>query len=445
MSSWIKSAISIALATLITVGVVNINGIAAAIVPGVNERISLRPNGLLPSGSSSWNYIAPNGKMLVYTSSAINILPSGGRGVFIYNFTTGTTNRVNVSTAGVVDNGGSTTYSEGISATGRYVIVNSQASNFIDGTTIPTTHRQLYLRDTVTSTTTLITQSSDGAISNGSSSEGMGVSSDGRFVLFGSNATTLHPDSTDGKKRLYMLDRTDNSLTLIDRRTDGTVATNNYWGVDASMSCDGSIIAFSNEDNLIVGDTPTGRVDLYLLDRRGATDKLTNLTRNANYFAASASVSCNGDYVGFESKATNLDQTVSVPVVNNRPYVYDRVNNSYHFVAMTSSNAVMTQAVCGTTNGSPCVRISDTGVATFVANTTLLTGHSGSQVYIRDIHSGTTELVSKNSSGVESDGSGMYDPTITADSAKITYSSNATNLLPGSNGHSHVFTSLTGY
>lgn len=81
----------------------------------------------------------------------------------------------------------------------------------------------------------------------------------------------------------------------------------------------------------------------------------------------------------------------------------------------------------------------------FSANDSTLTGASGDQIYMRDIYTGITELVSKNSSGVVANG-GSYDPYISADGKIVAYPSGATNLISGdTNSSVDIFTSLTGY
>jgi Tol biopolymer transport system component len=269
-----------------------------------------------------------------------------------------------------------------------------------------------------------------------------------------SNSSNLHPDSTDGIPHLYMSDKSDNSLSILDRKPDGTVgSTNASWAPQAAMSCDGSLIAFQypgSAGGLVAGDT-SSQVNVYLLDRRGNTDKISNLTATANSAAMGPSISCNGDFIGFKSRATNLDPSVSMTFGSNtyRPFIYDRVNGVYHLAAITTSNtAIDYSQICGASaDTSPCVQISDTGVGVFAVDYPDLTGVSGKQIYLRDIYSGTTELISKNSSGVASNTAGYNGkPTISSDSKIVVYGSDASNLVTGDSNNAYdVFTSLTGY
>lgn len=420
---------------------------ASATVPGVNQRINLSYTGS-QTLSGGGGIVSANGRMVVY-SGASNTLPSGGYGVFTRNLDSGAVTRINASASGVVANTGVT--ADNISGSGRYVLFHTTASNLIDGTTITSSVAQLYLKDTVNGATTLISQTPSGVMSNGTKNIAVGVSSDGRFVAFTTNATNLSPDSTDGTPHLYMVDRVNNSLSIIDRKTDGTVAaTSNTWWPKGAMSCDGSMIVFQHPSNLIVDDsTYQSHLSIWLLDRRGNDERIANLSKIDNAAMSLPSISCNGDYIGFRSDATNIDPSVSVPYSYHayRPYVYDRVNGVYHFVAVTTSGVAVSTPICGTAYDYDyrCVQVSDNGVATFHATDSALTGNSGSQVYIRNINAGTTELISRDGVGSPGNGDSSY-PSISADGRLIVYGSNATNLVPGdTNGNTDVFSSQTGY
>lgn len=413
---------------------------ALATVPGTNEIVSKTYTGGLGNNGSNTAIISPDGRTVVFKSSATNILASGGAGIFSRDLATGNISRISTSTSGSISDNPSSTIPTEVSATGRYVMFISRASNLIDGSPTSTTYSQVYLRDTKDSTTELISQSLSGVLSNGSVNYSVGVSSDGRFVSYYSNATNIHADATDGKAHLYMLDRVDNTLTLLDRKTDGTLGSSNFLSAD--MSCDGAIIVFEYGSNLIVGDTYSGHVDVYVLDRRGVEEKLTNLTKSANAAVQGPTISCNGDFIGMDTRANNLDPTISVTSGYRRPHAYDRVNESFHYLAVTTGGSSISSNVCVDYG---CTRISDGGLAVFKANSSALTGVSGDQVYIRDIYTATTQLLSIDAAGNHGNAS-HYGARITAAGTMVAYESNSTNLVAGdTNNETDAFTSLTGY
>jgi hypothetical protein len=246
----------------------NFGGEASATVPGINTLISVNTSGTADG--------------------------STGDNAYLRNLATNTTSLISVSTSGTQND--STTAADAISETGRYVIMESTATNLVDGTTISGGHYQEYLRDTKNNTTSLLTEDTSGNPGNGDSS-GFGVSYDGRFVLIGSNATNLNGGLTDGHYHYYLLDRNTGTFTAVDKKYDGTHPATS-GSLQASMSCDGSIIAFVDSAQLTTQST--SHYDIYLYDgRNGAT--LTNLTASTNGAAMNPSVSCNGDYVGLAS------------------------------------------------------------------------------------------------------------------------------------------------
>lgn len=431
---------------VIGLGSLSLNDFVSALVPGINQRVSLTSSGNQSSTGGTNGLLSPDGKFVVFRGGT-SIMPSGGSGLFKRNIATGVVERVSVSNSGVIADASVTP--EDVSYTGRYVLFRSKATNLIDGRTVASTVDQLYLRDTLGLTTTLVTQNLAGALSDSTWHESIGVSSDGRFVGFVAyNATNLNTDSTDGSARMYMLDRLENTLDIIDRKPDGTLATaNSAWPPVAKMNCDGSMIAFQYGTD--IASTGSTKVDTYLLDRRGASDKIIPISKQGNQAGYAPSISCNGDYIGFKSGSNNLDPTVTITYGGTyRPYVYNRINDSFHLAPITTSGAPIGYSdVCGATASTrSCVEISDNGIASFVVNDASLTGASGKQVYIRNIGTGTTELISRNSSGVPASTPYFSDrTTMSADGRVVLYSTDANNLVTGdSNGQYDVFLSQTG-
>lgn len=426
-----------------------VNSATAAVVPGVNSLASYPYQGTYADGHTTGGLMSADGTAVILTTSATNISPLGS-GVYIRNLVTGETKRLDTSDSGVYAN--QTISPLAISATGRYVVFRTSATNLIDGTTVNTspTTPQLYLRDTKLDKVTLISKDPLlGTISDKTIDNSLGVSSDGRFITFLTRATNLHPDATNGRTNLYMFDKLENTLSILNRKTNGEVVSSSSWSPVGAMSCDGSLIVFQPAGNLIHGDTSSGHADVYLLDRRGATDKLTNLTKFANAAALVPTISCNGDYIGFQSLATNIDPTIEVPSEYQayRPYVYDRINQTYHFMAVRASGAASDRQLCSPGGSLPsCLKISDTGLAIFTDEDALLTGAEKRQLYLWDINNpGAVELVSRNFQGDAANGDVWRDTfSISADGRKVSYGSSATNLVSNSGNKYGVYTSLTG-
>ena len=89
--------------------------------------------------------------------------------------------------------------------------------------------------------------------------------------------------------------------------------------------------------------------------------------------------------------------------------------------------------------------LSDNGQVIFNTNDSSLTGVSGNHGYIRDISTGVTELVTKNSSGVAANANAGVG-SITADGSSLLIVSSSSNLVTGdTNNKSDIFLAPTGY
>lgn len=438
---------------IVVFGLVYASTKASAIVPGDNQRVSLMYNGQqTPSNyGSPESILSADGKKVVFRSQSPNIIQGGGPGIFERDLATGSVIKINVSASGVQQTG-DLYIPKAVSSNGRFVLFIAEAPNLIDGQTTDTAHWQLYLRDTLLSTTTIVTKSVTGVISNGSDyPTSLGVSSDGRFIVFTSNATTLDSEAVDGHEHIYRLDTLNNQLSLIDRKTDGSLGMITTSTVpEGGMSCDGSLIAFQYPSNLVVGDNTNPHTNIYLLDLRSGTH-LTNLTKDDQATNQWPTISCNGDYVGFVSTASNLDSTYSGYQGQFLPYVFDRMSGKSHLVAIASSGGVPSGVVCSGLSsyaGSGCrIGLSDTGLATFTSSNTSLVGSAVAQAYLTNIYSGTTELLSKSANGDPGDSTMSSEyPRLSRDGTLASYASLASNLVSGdTNSQIDAFISRTGY
>jgi len=199
----------------------------------------------------------------------------------------------------------------------------------------------------------------------------------------------------------------------------------------------------------LTGESTSNPIGIYLLDRRG-NDRLTFVTSSSNSATLGPNISCSGDYVGFLSKATNLDTSITDTSMNNyHAYAYNRVDNTFSVVDESSSgNAGNIGVLFYPLSGQEqYMQLSDNGAAVFKSPATNLASGATSgdnEIYFRNLNTGTTELLSANSSGVAGN-SDSKAPTITSDGKIGTYQSVATNLVTSdTNGYQDLFSSETG-
>ena len=420
---------------------------ASATVPGNNTLVSYASSATTAVGGGH-PLMSADGKFYAFVSDNTSIVPNDTNNktdAFLRNLETGAVERVTVSTSGAQINSSFTLYD--ISATGRYITFQSMATNLIDGATISTSYPQLYLRDTVTDTTTLLSKNpTTGDPGNGAHGS-YGISSDGRFVLVNTDSTNLGTTVTNTFKgyNLFLLDRQDGSFKMVNDRTDGVQPERTSFQFDADMSCDGSLIVFTDIANLIAGTSDPGGVDVYLLDLRNG-EKLSNITHNAGGEGITPRISCNGDYITLQSPSASLDTSVSIGGYFCT-FLYSRVSGTFKMIDKSTSGTVSNQY--NSSFPSPTRErgsVSDTGVVAFESSATNLTGISvsGRQIYLYNPTTDTTELLSQYS-GVAANASSQL-PSISYDGRKASFGTAATNMasITDTNGYEDAFVAQTG-
>jgi Tol biopolymer transport system component len=337
---------------------------------------------------------------------------------------------VSASSSGGQANG--TSAWSAISADGRYVAFFSDAFNLVPGDTNLQT--DVFLRDLHTGTTELVSLDSSGAQGNGFSYN-PSISVDGRFVAFESHASNLVPGDTNSDWDIFVRDRQSGTTELVSLDSNGVQG--NSASLVASISADGSYVAFySYADNLVQGDTNL-KVDVFVRDRLTSTTERVSVSSNGaqgNNVSDTPSISADGRYVAFESLASNL--VVGDTNLQGDVFVRDRLTGTTERVSVSSSGLQG--------NGKsqyPSISADGRYVAFTSSATNLVSADTNGawDVFVRDRLTGTTTRVSKDSSGVQGNGTSDY-PSISSDGRYVLFSSAATNLVAGdTNGVRDIF------
>ena len=323
--------------------------------------------------------------------------------------TTAGTVRVSVSSS--QKEGDRPSWTAGISANGRYVAFTSQATNLVPGDT--NERQDAFVVDRRTGRTQRVSVSSGGAQAKPTGnpdggSAALGISADGRYVLFRSDASNLVPGDRNGKSDAFVRDR----ATAKTRR----VPLAGVGGVPAGvLSANGRYAVLEAADNL------------YRYDLRGG--RLLRMTAGANGWSSSPSVSADGRYVAFTSIASNLihGDTNKLPDV----FVRDARTGKTTRVSVTSSGR---QGVGKRySNGSNAPAISGDGryVAFHSDMTNLVRGDRNGvfDIFVHDRETGKTQRASVSSTGREANAESGGGESFSADGRYVAFSSLATNLV----------------
>lgn len=445
------------------------------------------------NGISCLPVTSPNGRYICFASSANNLLPAGGSlfnsrflNVFVRDRTNGTTILASVNPMGLPGAGNSVP--AGVSSNGQYVLFESAADDLVAGDTNAT--GDVFVRDTVNNTTTLVSVSTSGMSGNGVSRDAV-MTPDGRYVAFVSEAKNLVPNDTNGIADIFVRDVLSGTTTLVSAGAFSSAAPLTANGSDSPViTPDGRFVAFySAATNLVPNATQAGEV--YVRDLQSGTTFWASTNARSLYGATAGTsniVSCNlalsddGQFVAFEACPTNVNdfagkgmvfrynlQTSATDVIYtnaNAPFTlsFENVRN----IAMSADGGVVAyiandagntgntsinvwSAASGTNAtasidqatglpvasacGGPVLDATGRYVA-FISSGTNLTSDplvAGTHLYVRDMQAGSTTLVDMDTNGV---GAGI-DPrfsgsyALSGDGQVVAFDSTAGNLVPG--------------
>lgn len=226
---------------------------------GTTELVSVGSAGAQGNGASSNPSISSDGRYVAFSSDATNLVgadTNGVRDVFVRDRLLGTTERVNVGSQGTEATSAGFLDFASISGDGRFVTFSSTAPNLVPDDTNGVS--DVFVRDRVAGTTERASLSSADAQGELTSSVSA-LSADGRFVAFFSNAAFLVPGDENGSEDLFVRDRR-TGVTLRIEIGDTT------GGVDTvGLSRDGRFVVFgSRVASLVTGDT-NGLNDLFVV------------------------------------------------------------------------------------------------------------------------------------------------------------------------------------
>lgn len=339
--------------------------------------------------------------------------------------------RVSVSSSGGQAFSSST--AAGLSADGRYVAFASDATGLVPNDSNDV--RDVFVHSRLTGVTERASVSAGGAEGHGASGAlgagGPRLSGDGRYVAFSSEAPDLVPNDGNGTADVFVRDRVAGTTERVSVAGDGAEAHGE--SVTPSISRDGRYVTFTSlADDLIAGDGNSDR-DVFLHDRTtGATELV--------------SVASDGTHGNFPSGGLGAGPARVTP--DGRYVVFGSFANNlvandingFDDVFVRDRVAGTTERVSVASGGaegdghSVYGSISDDGryVAFSSPAGTLAPseGFAGSDVFLHDRQTHTTSRLSDAPGGAAANGASFF-PAISGDGTAVAYHSDASNLTPG--------------
>src|SRR5439155_672714 len=227
---------------------------------GMTERVSVDSSGGQGNLGGGAPSISADGRFVSFTSASTNLVPDDTNGnidIFVHDRQTGATERVSVSSTGVQADHNA--FESAISSDGRFVTFESQATTLVPEDSF--LEQDIFVRDRLAGTTERVSDSSTGGEAD-DYSQAPALSSDGRFVTFESAASNVLPNDTNGFTDIYRRDR----LAGVTERVSLTASggEGNFGGEEPALGDDGGFVSFSSFSNNLVDNDTNNRIDIFV-------------------------------------------------------------------------------------------------------------------------------------------------------------------------------------
>ncbi|MEM7706363.1 MAG: hypothetical protein AAF358_12460 [Pseudomonadota bacterium] len=254
------------------------------------------------------------------------------------------------------------------------------------------------------------------------------LSDDGRYVLLTTDSNELDSTDANGQRDIYRLDRRRGSYLRV---SDSAGVQGNRGAARAAFSADGATVAFHSSADNLLPDDDNNATDVFVWQAdRGPNQALELVSRSeaggpANGSSLNASLSGDGRWIAFSSRASNL-----VAEDNNEAsdiFVRDRQTDETSRVSVSSTGEEGDR-------GSFQPTISDNG--RFVAFTSESTNFSDNEfdelpdLFLHDRSTGETSLINVSTAGVRSNADSAA-AVVSPDGSVVAFYSRATTLEPG--------------
>jgi Tol biopolymer transport system component len=257
------------------------------------------------------------------------------------------------------------------------------------------------------------------------------ISASGRFVAFLSQATNLTQPERNSRAHIFVRNRRMGRTSRVSVSSRGKPG--HSPSSSPSISADGRFVAFESKARNLVRTDTNGAEDVFVHDRQTRETSRVSVRSGgtqASKKSFSPAISANGRFVAFTSKAklarTDTNRTWDV-------YVHDR---------KTSETSRISQSSAGVEgNGTsfyPDISSSGRFVAFTSDATNLVAGDTNGveDVFVHDRTARVTGLVSVRSDDAQMDGPSLF-PSISADGRFVAFESHPIPVSGGTNHRRH--------
>jgi Tol biopolymer transport system component len=297
------------------------------------------------------------------------------------------------------------------------------------------TNTAIYLWDAQAGTNILVSANTNNVLPAGNFCDQPMISSNGQYVAFFSGSAELATNASGSGPFAYLRDVSGGATILINSDTNAASVGDGSM-LSLGVSADGQCVVFESSIGSLVMNDDNRDYDVFLRNVTNGFAELISarqpilpsLTGVGSCSLSSQPISQDGHYVTFASSADGLAPGNPSPAGSD-VYVCDLFAGTNQFVSVA-------------TLGNPASGISYepviSGDGRYVAFTSAATNliavdtNKSTDVFIRDLQTQTTMLVSANSVGTGEGNKDSYSPTISSDGRFLLFVSKASNLTAGS-------------
>jgi hypothetical protein len=397
---------------------------------GVTTLVSVgaRSTNSLPLSSSESPEITPDGHYVAFYSSATNLSAGANHGgeVYVRDMVAGTT--ICVSTNSHTILGASAfSYNHAISGDGLYVAFESSSNASL---AMQANQRSGYVFrfNMSAGTTDIVNTNAFVPPQPAEEINNLAMSPDGRFIAFIGNTNGM--DGTTSA--IYRWDAQSGTTLLVSADLSGNSPSNSICD-SPRIDPSGRYVTFLSGAPNLVTNLLTGDYHLYLRDTVGSVTKLLDVDTNAIGSSVSPAtvprLNDVGGFVAFESLDANLvvndrnhDYDLFIRDVSNG--TNELISARYPALPSASPNGssiIYVHAISA--DGQRIAFVSEAD--NLIENDT----NGFRDVFVRDLLVGTNILVSANTNGLPGDNL-SFEPAISANGRYVAFTSSADNLVP---------------
>ena len=378
------------------------------------------------TNSLSFNLcISDDGQYLAYEAGSASGATNSGA-ILRYCKANGLTDVINTNAAGLMTGSELTRHTLDMTPDGRFIafVGNTNGSSCI------------YVWDAQSGSATLASGNLSNAVPTNSTCDAPVMDASGRFVsfMFTGTGAGLTSNTVSTASHIYVRDMQAGLTTLVDADTNGIGSASNPMTFPR-ISADGSQVAFESYGKMLTTNNSNYFSDIYVSTVTNGAMELISIRQPALPSAgligpstlSTFSVSTNGRFIAFASEANNV-----TPQDTNGfrdVFVRDTLIGS-NFLVSVDANGIFSG------NGiSMDSAISGNGrYVAFTSNATNLVAgdfNAAKDVFMRDLQSGTTALVSMTTNAAGSGNADSTSPMISVDGRYVLFHSKASNLASG--------------